>query len=217
MPLPFSPVEEIVKDIKQGKMVIVCDDEDRENEGDLTVAAEFVTPEDINFMAVHGRGLICLPMAGELVDRLHIPDMPRHNVDLMSTAFTVSIDARYGITTGISAVDRARTCRTVVDDEIGPNDLVMPGHMFPLRAKPGGVLQRPGQTEAAVDLARLAGLRPAGVICEIMNEDGTMSRLRDLEEFSRKHYIKLASVAQIIEYRVQCEGHLQLTNNTARV
>src|ERR671916_2298303 len=199
--MPFSPMEEILEDIKAGKMVIVCDDEDRENEGDLTMAAELVTADDINFMATHGRGLICLPMAEELIDRLDIPQMTVHNSSRMGTGFTVSIEAREGITTGISAADRAHTCRVAVDDATGPEDLVMPGHVFPLRAKRGGVLQRAGQTEAAVDLARLAGLKPAGVICEIMNEDGTMARVPDLEKFSAEHSVKMVTVAQIIEYR----------------
>ena len=199
--MPFSPMEEILEDIKAGKMVIVCDDEDRENEGDLTMAAELVTADDINFMATHGRGLICLPMAEELIDRLDIPQMTVHNSSRMGTGFTVSIEAREGITTGISAADRAHTCRVAVDDATGPEDLVMPGHVFPLRAKGGGVLQRAGQTEAAVDLARLAGLKPAGVICEIMKEDGTMARVPDLEKFSAEHDIKLVTTAQIIEYR----------------
>ena len=199
--MPFSPIEEILEDIKAGKMVIVCDDEDRENEGDLTMAAELVTAEDINFMAVHGRGLICLPMSGEIIDRLDIPEMVTHNASRMGTAFTASIEAKDGITTGISAADRAHTCRVAVDEATGPEDLVMPGHVFPLRAKPGGVLQRAGQTEAAVDLARLAGLKPAGVICEIMKEDGTMARVPDLEKFSKEHDVKLVTVAQIIEYR----------------
>ena len=199
--MPFSPIEAIIEDIKAGKMVIVCDDEDRENEGDLTMAAELVTPEDINFMATHGRGLICLPMAEELVDRLEIPQMITHNSSRMGTAFTVTIEAREGITTGISAADRAHTCRVAVDDATGPEDLVMPGHVFPLRAKPGGVLQRAGQTEAAVDLSRLAGFKPAGVICEIMKEDGTMARVPDLEKFSAEHDVKMVTVAQIIEHR----------------
>jgi 3,4-dihydroxy 2-butanone 4-phosphate synthase / GTP cyclohydrolase II len=199
--MPFSPIEEVIEDIKKGKMVIVCDDEDRENEGDLTMAAELVTPEDINFMATHGRGLICLPMSEELVDRLEIPQMITHNSSRMGTAFTVSIEAKDGITTGISAADRAHTCRVAVDETTGPDDLVMPGHVFPLRAKPGGVLQRAGQTEAAVDLARLARMKPAGVICEIMKEDGTMARVPDLEKFSGEHGVKMVTVAQIIEYR----------------
>jgi 3,4-dihydroxy 2-butanone 4-phosphate synthase/GTP cyclohydrolase II len=212
--MPFSPIEEILEEIKAGKMVIVCDDEDRENEGDLTIAAEFVTPEDINFMTLYGRGLICLPMAGEMVDRLEIPDMVQHNYSRMGTAFTASIEAKNGTTTGISAADRAHTCRVAVDDETGPDDLVMPGHVFPLRARPGGVLQRAGQTEAAVDLARLAGLKPAGVICEIMNEDGTMARVPDLEKFAQEHGIKMVTVAQIIEYRRRYERHVKFSVET---
>ena len=212
--MPFSPMEEILEDIKAGKMVIVCDDEDRENEGDLTMAAELVTADDINFMATHGRGLICLPMAEELIDRLDIPQMTVHNSSRMGTGFTVSIEAREGITTGISAADRAHTCRVAVDDATGPEDLVMPGHVFPLRAKAGGVLQRAGQTEAAVDLSRLAGLKPAGVICEIMKEDGTMARVPDLEKFSAKHDIKLVTTAQIIEYRHAFETQVKCAVET---
>ena len=212
--MPFSPIEDVIEDIKQGKMVIVCDDEDRENEGDLTMAAELVSADDINFMATHGKGLICLPMSGELLDRLDIPDMVVHNSARMGTAFTVSIEAREGITTGISAADRAHTCRVAVGDESGPEDLVMPGHVFPLRARPGGVLQRAGQTEAAVDLSRLAGLKPAGVICEIMKDDGTMARVPDLEEFSKEHGIKMITVAQIIEYRRANEEHVKFVVET---
>ena len=199
--MPFSPMDEVIEDIKAGKMVIVCDDEDRENEGDLTMAAELVRAEDINFMATHGRGLICLPMAEEMLDRLQVPQMITHNSSRMGTAFTVSIEAKDGISTGISAADRAHTCRVAVDGATDPEDLVMPGHVFPLRARPGGVLQRAGQTEAAVDLSRLAGLKPAGVICEIMKEDGTMARVPDLEKFSVEHGIKMMTVAQIIEHR----------------
>ena len=199
--MPFSPMEEVIEDVKAGKMVIVCDDEDRENEGDLTMAAELVRPEDINFMATHGRGLICLPMAEEMLDRLQVPQMITHNSSRMGTAFTVSIEAKDGISTGISAADRAHTCRVAVDGATDPEDLVMPGHVFPLRARPGGVLQRAGQTEAAVDLSRLAGLKPAGVICEIMKEDGTMARVPDLERFSVEHGIKMVTVAQVIEHR----------------
>lgn len=199
--MPFSPIEEVIEDIRQGKMVIVCDDEDRENEGDLTMAAELVTGDDINFMATYGKGLICLPMHETMLDRLEVPQMITHNSARMGTAFTVSIEAKDGISTGISAADRAHTCRVAVADATTPDDLVMPGHIFPLRAKPGGVLQRAGQTEAAVDLSRLAGLKPAGVICEVMNDDGTMARVPDLEKFSKKHGIKMVTVAQIIEYR----------------
>ncbi|HEV2744347.1 MAG TPA: 3,4-dihydroxy-2-butanone-4-phosphate synthase, partial [Rubrobacter sp.] len=212
--MPFSPMEEILEDIKAGKMVIVCDDEDRENAGDLTMAAELVTADDINFMATHGRGLICLPMAEELIDRLDIPQMTVHNSSRMGTGFTVSIEAREGITTGISAADRAHTCRVAVDDATGPEDLVMPGHVFPLRAKGGGVLQRAGQTEAAVDLSRLAGLKPAGVICEIMKEDGTMARVPDLEKFSAEHDVKLVTTAQIIEYRHAFETQVKCAVET---
>ena len=212
--MPFSPIEEVIEDIKNGKMVIVCDDEDRENEGDLTMAAELVTDEDINFMATYGRGLICLPMAGEIVDRLEIPEMVQHNHSRMGTAFTASIEAKNGITTGISTADRAHTCRVAVDEATGPDDLVMPGHIFPLRARPGGVLQRAGQTEAAVDLARMAGFKPAGVICEIMNDDGTMARVPDLERFSKEHGVKMVTVAQIIEYRLRYERHVKFAVET---
>src|SRR3712207_248085 len=169
--MPFSPIDEVVEDIQAGKMVIVCDDEDRENEGDLTMAAELVTPEDINFMATHGRGLICLPMAEEMLNRLEVPQMITHNSSRMGTAFTVSIEAKDGISTGISAADRAHTCRVAVDDATDPEDLVMPGHIFPLRARPGGVLQRAGQTEAAVDLSRLAGLKSGGGVCGVKKEE----------------------------------------------
>jgi 3,4-dihydroxy 2-butanone 4-phosphate synthase/GTP cyclohydrolase II len=212
--MPFSPIEEIVEEIKQGKMVVVCDDEDRENEGDLTMAAELVRPEDINFMATYGRGLICLPLSEQIIDRLQIPDMVQHNHSYMGTAFTASIEARSGITTGISAADRAHTCRVVVEEDTGPDDLVMPGHVFPLRARPGGVLQRAGQTEAAVDLARMAGLKAAGVICEVMKEDGTMARVPDLEKFVSEHGIKMVTVAQIIEYRRRYERHVKFAIET---
>ena len=212
--MPFSPIEDIIEDIQAGKMVIVCDDEDRENEGDLTMAAELVSADDINFMATYGKGLICLPMAGEIVDRLEIPEMVQHNSSRMGTAFTSSIEAKDGISTGISAADRAHTCRVAVDDATGPEDLVMPGHVFPLRARPGGVLQRAGQTEAAVDLARLAGFTPAGVICEIMNDDGTMARVPDLEAFSREHGVKMVTVEQIIEYRRAYEKHVEFAVET---
>jgi len=212
--MPFSPIEDILEDIKKGKMVIVCDDEDRENEGDLTMATELVTADDINFMATYAKGLICLPMAGELIDRLEIPEMVTHNSSRMNTAFTTSIEAKEGVTTGISAADRAQTCRVAVDDATGPEDLIMPGHIFPLRARAGGVLQRAGQTEAAVDLSRLAGLKPSGVICEIMNDDGTMARVPDLEKFSKEHDIKLVTVEQIIEYRRAYEKHVNFAVET---
>jgi 3,4-dihydroxy 2-butanone 4-phosphate synthase / GTP cyclohydrolase II len=205
--MALASVEEVIEDFKGGKFVIVVDDEDRENEGDLTIAADKVTPQSINFMAVHGRGLICLAMTRQRLDDLHIPLMVREssNTARYGTAFTVSIDARHGISTGISAYDRAYTVQVAIDPEATPEDLAMPGHIFPLRAQDGGVLVRAGQTEAAVDLARLAGLYPAGVICEIMNEDGTMSRLPQLEVFAAQHDIKIVSVAKIIEYRRQHE------------
>ena len=200
-PSPFSSIEEALDDYRRGKMVIVCDDEDRENEGDLTLAAEFVTPEAINFMAKEGRGLICLALTPERCDELGLNLMALKNESGFGTAFTVSIEAREGVTTGISAADRARTIQVAVDPESSPRDLVQPGHIFPLKAKPGGVLERSGQTEAAVDLGKLAGITPAGVICEIMNEDGTMARVPDLEKFAAKHGLKMITVAQIIEYR----------------
>ncbi|MBI5310815.1 MAG: bifunctional 3,4-dihydroxy-2-butanone-4-phosphate synthase/GTP cyclohydrolase II [Actinobacteria bacterium] len=198
---PFSSIEEALADYREGKMVIVCDDEDRENEGDLTLAAEFATPEAINFMAKEGRGLICLALSPERCDELGLNLMALKNESGFGTAFTVSVEAREGVTTGISAADRARTIQVAVDPESSPRDLVQPGHVFPLKAKPGGVLERSGQTEAAVDLGRLAGLRPAGVICEIMNEDGTMARVPDLVEYAKKHDLKMITVAQLIEYR----------------
>ena len=201
----LSTIEEAVEDIRAGKMVIVVDDEDRENEGDLTIAAEKITPEAINFMARYGRGLICLPMTGERLDELQIPLMVKENTSSYGTAFCVSIEAKVGVSTGISAADRARTVLAAIDPSTKPGDLVMPGHMFPLRARPGGVLQRAGQTEAAVDLARIAGLNPAGVICEVMNDDGTMARASDLESFSGEHGIKLVSVADLIRYRLRTE------------
>ena len=199
--MPFSPIEEIIEDIKDGKMVIVCDDEDRENEGDLTMAAELVTRRRHKLHG-HVRAGPHLPADGrEIVDQPRDPADGPAQPSRMGTAFTVAIEAKKGITTGISAADRAHTCRVAVDDATGPEDLVMPGHIFPLRARTGGVLQRAGQTEAAVDLARMAGLKPAGVICEIMNEDGTMARVPDLEKFSTEHGIKIVTTAQIIEYR----------------
>ena len=212
--MPFSSVEDIIENIKTGKLVIVCDDEGRENEGDLVMAAELVTAEDINFMATYGRGLICLPMAGEMLDKLRVPAMVAENRSPFDTAFTVSIEARHGVSTGISAADRAHTCRVAVDEATGPEDLVAPGHVFPLRARPGGVLRRAGHTEAAVDLAQLAGLKPAGIICEILNDDGTMARVPDLEEFSKDHGIKMVTVAQIIEYRRVQEKHVSFAVET---
>ena len=213
--MPFSPVEEAVEDIRNGKMVIVCDDEDRENEGDLTMAAELVTADDINFMATYGKGLICLPLHEDIVERLGIPQMAQHNSAQNETAFTVSIEAKEGVTTGISAADRAYTSRITADDATGPDDLVMPGHVFPLKAKPGGVLQRAGQTEAAVDLSRLAGLKPAGVICEVMNDDGTMARVPDFEKFCAKHDIKMVTVEQIMEYRRKYEKLIEFSVETS--
>jgi 3,4-dihydroxy 2-butanone 4-phosphate synthase/GTP cyclohydrolase II len=202
---PIASIEAALEDLRAGKMVIVADDEDRENEGDLTIAAEKVTPEVINFMAVHGRGLICLPMTGERLDELHIPLMVTENTSSYGTAFCVSIEAKSGVSTGISAADRSRTVLAAVDPATTPADLVRPGHMFPLRARSGGVLQRAGQTEAAVDLARIAGLYPAGVICEVMNEDGTMARIPDLERFAKRHDLKLITVANLIRYRLKTE------------
>jgi len=201
--MPLSSVEEALQDIKQGKMVILVDDEDRENEGDLTMAAEQVTPEAINFMATYGRGLICLPMAPELVERLRLPMMTQRNGSRFGTNFTVSIEARDGITTGISAADRATTIRVAVADNTRPEDIVSPGHVFPLKAKNGGVLARTGQTEGGVDLARLAGLKPAAVICEIMKDDGTMARMPDLEEFASRHALRIVSVRDIIRHRLE--------------
>ena len=198
---PFSTIEEAIEDVREGKMVVVCDAEDRENEGDLTMAAQFVTPDAINFMATHGRGLICLALTGERCDELGLDLMAAKNESPFQTAFTISIEAREGITTGISAHDRARTVQVAIDPSSRPQDLVQPGHIFPLKAKAGGVLERTGQTEAAVDLARLAGLNPSGVICEVMNDDGTMARVPDLEEYCNKHDLKMVTVADLIAYR----------------
>lgn len=199
--MPLSRVEEAIEDIKEGKFVVVVDDEDRENEGDLVIAAEHVTPEAINFMARYGRGLICMPIVGKRLDELEIPMMVEKNTATFGTAFTVSVEAKHEVTTGISAHDRAATVRAILDPFTRPEDIARPGHMFPLRAADGGVLKRTGQTEASVDLARLAGLYPAGVICEIMSEDGTMARRPELERFGREHGIKIISVAQLIDYR----------------
>jgi len=203
--MPIFTVEEALNDIRLGKMVILCDDEDRENEGDLTMAAEKVTPEAINFMAKHGRGLICLTLTEEKLKQLDIPMMVDNNTSPFTTAFTVSVDARRGVTTGISAHDRATTILTAIADDARPDDLVRPGHIFPLQAKRGGVLKRTGQTEGSVDLARLAGLKSAGVICEIMKDDGSMARMPDLEKFAVEHNIKIVTVASIITYRIQKE------------
>jgi 3,4-dihydroxy 2-butanone 4-phosphate synthase / GTP cyclohydrolase II len=201
----LASIEEAVADIRDGRMIIIVDDEDRENEGDLVCAAEKVTPEIINFMARHARGLICLPLTEERCDELHLTTQVADNTSYLGTAFTVSIDARRGITTGISAADRATTILVAVDPHSRPQDLARPGHIFPLRAKSGGVLVRPGQTEASVDVARIAGLYPAGVICEIMNEDGTMSRLPQLEMFAAQHGLKMISVAELVRYRIRKE------------
>lgn len=201
----ISTIEEAIEDIRQGKMVILVDDEDRENEGDLTMAAEKVTPEAINFMAKYGRGLICLSLTEERINELRLPMMVSENTSRFQTAFTVSIDARHGVTTGISAADRAKTILTAVDDRTQPEDLVSPGHVFPLRARKGGVLVRAGQTEGSVDLARLAGLKPAGVICEIMNDDGTMARMPELQVFAKQHGLKIITIADLIKYRLRKE------------
>jgi 3,4-dihydroxy 2-butanone 4-phosphate synthase/GTP cyclohydrolase II len=203
--MAIAEIEEVLEDLRDGKMIILVDDEDRENEGDLTIAAEKVTPEAINFMAKYGRGLICLSLDAEIVDRLKLPLMVYDNRTPFKTAFTVSIEASQGVTTGISAADRAHTVQTAVADDSRPEDLIQPGHIFPLRARRGGVLFRTGQTEGSVDLARLAGLKSAGVICEIMNDDGTMARLPDLEKFAQKHGLKIATVADIIAYRMRKE------------
>lgn len=201
--MPIITAEEAIEEIRQGKMIILVDDEDRENEGDLTIAAEFATPEVINFMATHGRGLICLSMAPPLVDKLDLPMMTIKNESGFGTPFTVSIEAREGVTTGISAADRSQTILTAIREDVTPADIVTPGHIFPLKANPGGVLARAGQTEGSVDLAKLAGLRPAGVICEIMREDGEMARMPDLIEFAKKHDMKIATIRDLIEYRMK--------------
>ncbi|HWB43038.1 MAG TPA: bifunctional 3,4-dihydroxy-2-butanone-4-phosphate synthase/GTP cyclohydrolase II [Gemmatimonadales bacterium] len=203
----FGTVEQAVEDLRNGKIVIVADDEDRENEGDLVCAAELVTPETINFMTLHGRGLICLALTGERCDQLGLPQMTDRNSEELATAFTVSIDAgrRFGVTTGISARDRATTIHVAINPETVPTDLRRPGHIFPLRARPGGVLQRVGQTEASVDLARLAGLIPAGVICEILNPDGSMARRPELHEMARQHGLTFITVAQLVAYRLRTE------------
>jgi 3,4-dihydroxy 2-butanone 4-phosphate synthase/GTP cyclohydrolase II len=202
---PFATIEEALEDIRQGKFVVVVDASDRENEGDLTIAAQFATPEAVNFMATHGRGLICLCLTDERCDELELEQMTDRNETPFGTAFTVSIEAREGVSTGISAHDRARTIQVAIDPSKGPGDLVQPGHVFPLRAKAGGVLQRAGQTEAAVDLARLAGLNPAGVVCEVMKDDGTMARVPDFVEYCARHDLKMITVEDLIEYRRRTE------------
>jgi 3,4-dihydroxy 2-butanone 4-phosphate synthase/GTP cyclohydrolase II len=203
--MSLATIEEAVEEIRNGRIIIIVDDEDRENEGDLVCAAEKVTPEIINFMAVHGRGLICLPLTEERCDFLQLPPQTNENTSGFGTAFTVSIEAKEGVTTGISAADRAKTILTAVSPMSKPNDLARPGHIFPLRAKNGGVLVRVGQTEASVDIARIAGLNPSAVICEVMNDDGTMARLPELEIFAEKHDLKIISVADLVRYRIQKE------------
>jgi 3,4-dihydroxy 2-butanone 4-phosphate synthase/GTP cyclohydrolase II len=201
----LATIEEAIEEYRNGRFVVIIDDEDRENEGDLTIPAQFATPEAINFMARYGRGLICVPMTAERLDQLHVPMMVNHNDSHFGTPFSVSVEARTGVTTGISAADRARTTQVLIDPNARPNDLVMPGHVFPLRARDGGVLVRAGQTEATVDLCKLAGLYPAGVLCEIMNQDGTMSRLPQLKRFARRHNLKIISVTELIQYRMHKE------------
>src|SRR5687767_5828031 len=203
--MAIATIDEAVRDIRDGRLIIIIDDEDRENEGDLVCAAEKVTPGIINFMARHARGLICMPLTEERCDELHLTTQVADNTSYLGTAFTVSIDARKGITTGISAADRATTILCAVDPKSRPQDLARPGHIFPLRAKNGGVLVRPGQTEASVDIARIAGLTPAGVICEVMSEDGTMARLPQLRAFAERHELKVVSVADLIAYRSKTE------------
>ncbi len=203
--MAISSIEEAIEDIKAGKMIILVDDEDRENEGDLYMAAEAVDAVSINFMAKYGRGLICLAMSGEIVDQLNLPMMVPQNTSPFGTGFTISIEARTGVTTGISAADRARTVQVAVAPDAGPGDLVSPGHIFPLRARDGGVLVRTGQTEGSVDISRLAGMRPAGVICEVMKEDGTMARMPDLEVFAEEHNLKIVTIADLVEYRLRKE------------
>ncbi|MBO4312160.1 MAG: bifunctional 3,4-dihydroxy-2-butanone-4-phosphate synthase/GTP cyclohydrolase II [Desulfovibrionaceae bacterium] len=201
--MPICTIEEAIQDMRQGRMIILVDDEDRENEGDLTIAAEFVTPEAINFMVTHARGLVCLPLGPAWVDKLALPLMTQRNGSRFGTNFTVSIEARNGVTTGISAADRAHTILTAVADNVRPEDIVTPGHIFPLRAQKGGVLTRAGQTEGSVDLAVLAGLKPAAVICEIMKEDGSMARMPDLEIFAEEHNLRIATVRDLIRYRME--------------
>ncbi|MBI4800170.1 MAG: bifunctional 3,4-dihydroxy-2-butanone-4-phosphate synthase/GTP cyclohydrolase II [Desulfarculus sp.] len=207
--MPLATIEEAIEDIRSGKMVILVDDEDRENEGDLTMAAQMVTPEAINFMATHGRGLICLSLTPDKIEQLKLPMMVRDNESPFNTAFTVSIEARKGVTTGISAHDRAHTIQVAASPQAKPEDLVSPGHVFPLRARGGGVLVRTGQTEGSVDLARMAGLIPAGVICEIMKEDGSMARMPDLEVFAERFGLKIVTIADLISYRMRTESFVK--------
>jgi 3,4-dihydroxy 2-butanone 4-phosphate synthase / GTP cyclohydrolase II len=212
--MPHLTIEKAIEEIREGRMVILVDDEDRENEGDLCMAAEKVTPDAINFMAKYGRGLICLPMTAEKIDALDLPLMVDNNTSPYGTGFTVSIEARCGVTTGISAADRATTILAAVADDAKPRDLVRPGHVFPLRARHGGVMVRAGQTEGSVDLARLAHMKPAGVICEIMDEDGTMARMPVLEKFSEKHGIGICTIADLIEYRMRTESFVRRAAET---
>ena len=212
--MPQISIEEAIKDIREGRMVILVDDEDRENEGDLCIAAEKVTPDAINFMAKYGRGLICMPMTADKIDSLELPLMVDNNTSPYGTGFTISIEARCGVTTGISAADRATTILTAVADDATPRDLVRPGHVFPLRARDGGVMVRAGQTEGSVDLARLAGMKPAGVICEIMDDDGTMARMPSLEKFSEMHGIGICTIAELIEYRMRMESFVRRAAET---
>ena len=212
---PFSTIEEAIEEIRRGRMVVVCDDETRENEGDLTMAAQFATPEAINFMAKEGRGLICLSLTSERCEALALDLMAAKNEAPLQTAFTVAVEARHGVTTGISAHDRAHTIQVAIDPRSTPHDLVQPGHVFPLKAKDGGVLERAGQTEASVDLARLAGLTPAGVICEIMNDDGTMARIPDLVPYCERHNLKMVTVAELIAYRRRTEKLVERVVATA--
>jgi 3,4-dihydroxy 2-butanone 4-phosphate synthase/GTP cyclohydrolase II len=211
---PFATIDEAIEEIRSGRFVVVVDDPDRENEGDLVIAAQFATPDAINFMATHARGLICLCLTGERCDELGLHPMTDHNETPLGTAFTVSIEARKGVTTGISAHDRSRTIQVAIHPDAQHDDLVQPGHVFPLRARSGGVLERTGQTEAAVDLARLAGLTPAGVVCEVMNEDGTMARVKDLIPYCERHGLKMITVADLVEYRRRTE---KLVERTAQV
>src|ERR1700741_768640 len=210
----FATIEEAIEEIRQGKMVVVCDDEDRENEGDLTMAAQFATPEAINFMAKEGRGLICLSLTPERCDELGLDLMAAKNESAFATPFTISIEARSGVSTGISAADRARTIQVAIDPKTSPRELVQPGHVFPLKSKPGGVLERVGQTEAAVDLARLAGLIPAGVICEVMNDDGTMARVPDLASYCERHGLRVNASTDLIAYRRRHEHFVERVAET---
>ena len=212
---PFATIDEAIEEIRSGRFVVVVDDPDRENEGDLVIAAQFATPDAINFMATHARGLICLCLTGERCDELGLHPMTEHNETPLGTAFTVSIEAREGVTTGISAHDRSRTIQVAIHPSREAEDLVQPGHVFPLRAKPGGVLERTGQTEAAVDLARLAGLTPAGVVCEVMNDDGTMARVNDLIPYCERHGLKMITVADLVEYRRRTEKLVERTAQCA--